>query len=264
MATRFTIITPTFNSAATVERTIQSVLAQQVQVEYIVVDGGSTDGTRDILARYEAQLSRTISERDDGVYDAMNKGIRLATGELVGIINSDDHYLEGALATVAAAADANPSADVYYGDILYDCAARPPYRVRATQPFDRDRLAEVAFNHPATFVRRHAYATYGSFDTRYRLVADYELIYRFLAAGARFCYVDAVLAYMLGGGLSSRHDQHMREEHRALFLAYSRSHADRARYEWRYTQARLRAFVRTMPLTQPFLQTLYRRRRSQV
>jgi glycosyltransferase involved in cell wall biosynthesis len=262
---RFTIITPTYNSVRTLERTIQSVIAQkEEELEYIVVDGGSTDGTLDVVAGYSEYVSQLISEADDGVYDAMNKGIALATGEIVGIINSDDHYLDGALSVIASAAAAEPESDVYYGDILYDCIARPPYRVPSTHPLDPRNLGAVAFSHPAAFVRRTAYARFGGFDTRYRIVADYELVYRFLSLGARFHYVDAVLAYMLGGGLSSRHDRQMREEHRALFLHYNRAPAQRARYELQYALAAARAAIREWPIAQPFLRTLYRRRRRSV
>jgi glycosyltransferase involved in cell wall biosynthesis len=260
---RFSIITPTYNSVRTLERTIQSVIAQkEEELEYIVVDGGSTDGTLDVVAGYSDHVSQMISEADDGVYDAMNKGIAMASGEVVGIINSDDYYLDGALADVAAAAVSDPRADVYYGDILYDCAARPPYRVPSTHPLDPQNLLEVAFSHPATFVRRSAYAAYGVFDTHYRIVADYELIYRYLSAGARFHYVDAALAYMLGGGMSSRNDRRMRDEHRKLFLRYNHDPSQRARYELRYALAATRARVRELPVTQPFLQMLYGRRRK--
>ena len=120
---KLSIITVVWNAVSTIEQTICSVLEQRCRadVEYLIIDGGSTDGTLEVIDRYRDRLARVVSEPDDGLYDAMNKGIRLATGDVIGIINADDYYLPGAFQTVEDAL-AGRALDrvIFWGDVQYE------------------------------------------------------------------------------------------------------------------------------------------------
>jgi len=116
---KVSIITVCFNSVATIEETIQSVLAQDYpDIEHIVIDGGSTDGTLDLIERYKDRLGGYISEPDGGIYDAMNKGIKLASGDIIGTLNSDDFYSSNSIVSQIAAAFEDNSIDAVYGDVV--------------------------------------------------------------------------------------------------------------------------------------------------
>ena len=180
--------------------------------EYIVVDGGSTDRTLDIIRGHDDLISRWISEPDDGISDAFNKGVRMATGEIVGIINADDYYQSGALAAVAQAVQDNPEADIYYGDAIYErFDGSGAFRVRPKRDIGKYIWRRMPISHPATFVRRAAYERYGLFDTRYKQAMDYELVVRMYVSGARFSYVDAVLAHYRYGQNSSAKIREVRD-----------------------------------------------------
>ncbi len=198
---RISIITPTYNAARYLEQTMASVAAQEYPaLEYIVVDGGSTDATLDMVRDRPELVTRWISEPDKGISDAFNKGISMATGEIVGIINSDDYYHPGALAVVARAACEHPEADVFYGDALYErFDGSGVFRFRPDPNVGHNIERRMPICHPATFVRLTAYQRYGVFDLRYRLAMDYELLFRMFRAGARFQYVNQVLSHFRYG-----------------------------------------------------------------
>jgi len=201
---RFSIITITYNSECYLEETIQSVLSQDfADFEYIIVDGGSTDGTLDLIKGYAEKDSRIrwVSEPDEGIADAFNKGIAAATGELVGIINSDDSYVPGALHAVAESYAAHPECDVFHGDILRFQDDQPLFRLK---PSDVERTIwhGMPLNHPATFVTARAYRKVEGYDKTFRVAMDYDLLLRMAKAGCRFCYIDQVLANMRYGGES--------------------------------------------------------------
>jgi glycosyltransferase involved in cell wall biosynthesis len=201
---RFSIITVTYNSRAFLVETIQSVLSQGFEdFEYIVIDGGSSDGTKDIIRSFAAADSRIrwISEPDEGISDAFNKGIRMAGGDIIGILNSDDTYTAGALASVAAVFDADPTCDVVHGDMLRFQGDTPLFRLKPA-PVDERVWHDMPVNHPATFVCRRAYDQVGLFDTRLKVAMDYDLVLRLYRAGCRFCYIERVLANMRYGGAS--------------------------------------------------------------
>jgi glycosyltransferase involved in cell wall biosynthesis len=210
----FSIITVTYNSTAFLEETIQSVLSQDCgDFEYIFIDGGSTDGTMEIIKRAAAEdfRIRWISEPDNGISDAFNKGIRMAAGDIVGIINSDDTYADGAFGAVAAAFAANPGCDVVHGDMLRIQGTTPLFRLKAA-PVDNRIWHDMPLNHPATFVQRRAYERVGLFDTRLKVAMDYELVLRLFLAGCRFCYLERVLAQMRYGGASDERFLAARQE----------------------------------------------------
>lgn len=182
------IITTTYNSARTVRDTFRSVLSQDdTDYEYIVIDGGSEDGTIDIIREYEPLFGgrmRWISEPDRGLYDAMNKGIRMATGDVVGILNSDDFYTSGdILSSVVSAFSDDDRLDAVYGDIHFVDGGDLEKCVRyySSKPFHR-RWMRFGFMpaHPSFYCRRSVYKQYGTFDLAYKVAADFECLLRLI------------------------------------------------------------------------------------
>lgn len=199
-----TVITVTLNSASVVSRAIESVLAQAVPgLEYVVIDGASRDETRKIVESYRDRFQngrlRVLSEPDAGLYDAMNKGIALASGDVVGILNSDDRLLPGALDAICDAFR-KTNADVVFGDVIVEGV----WGSRTLKSTETGLDVAMTIAHPGCFVRRSAYGRWGTFDTTLRTAADYELLLRFREAGARFVRVDRVVAVFSEGGASSK------------------------------------------------------------
>lgn len=172
---RLSVVTPSFDQAQFIERTLRSVLDQRVDsLEYVVCDGGSTDGTLDILRRYEDRL-RWVSERDGGQAEAVNKGLSLTSGEVIGWLNSDDIYCPGALEYVCAFFDEHPDVDIVYGDANHideeDLVIEPYY----TEDWDYERFKDVCFVcQPAVFFRRRIVSRHGLLDRSLRYCMDYE------------------------------------------------------------------------------------------
>lgn len=203
----FSIITVCYNSAKTIERTIQSVLHQSFSdYEYIIVDGKSMDETLAIVDRYRDSFGeklRVVSEKDNGIYDAMNKGIRMAKGEIVGIINSDDYYMEEALKIVAEAYQADHSDSSHR--ILYGMIKG----VDENGTFDyvefesHNRLPREMIAHPGCFVTRKTYEDLGAFSPDYRIAADYDFLLRAYRTGDTiFIPIFQILAVFSAGGVS--------------------------------------------------------------
>lgn len=198
------IVTVVWNGAATLERTIQSVLAQKnTRIEYILLDGGSTDGTLDIIRRYEDRIDFWRSAKDKGIYDAMNQGIALCTGDWVGLINADDWYPDDAVARAMSAADMAPSANVIHGDILIHY---PNGTSKVKHPKPSGFLLkhwEMVLNHPSFFVRRSFYQG-RPFNTTFRVGGDHHWTLRaWLESPANFHQVNHVLAHFSVGGASA-------------------------------------------------------------
>lgn len=196
MIPKISIITITFNAERYLTQAIESVGEQRYpNLEYIIVDGGSTDGTLSIVKSYPDLVTRWISEPDNGISDAFNKGIRMASGEIIGIINADDGYLPGALPAVAQAVQDHPDFEVYYGNAIHErFDGSGVYQFRPVPKIGPEIWRRMPVSHPATFVRRSAYERFGVFDTRCPLAMDYELLLRFYRSGARFLYMDSLLA----------------------------------------------------------------------
>ena len=208
MKMKLSIITVAFNAESSIKRTIQSVLNQTETVyEYIVVDGGSSDRTYEIVCSYdEIFLKKGIrffhkSEPDKGISDAFNKGIHQATGDLIGIINADDELLPNTAECLRTAFDKN-IAGVYYGNCLWVDTARGTEHISYPKHELKKLLYSMILRHPSTFVRRDVYEKYGVFDISYRYIMDEELLYRFYKAGVTFQYVDEVLTRFKAGGVS--------------------------------------------------------------
>ncbi|MGD0093351.1 MAG: glycosyltransferase family 2 protein [Planctomycetota bacterium] len=196
------IITVVYNGQATLERAVRSVLEQTyAHVEYIVIDGGSTDGTLEIIRRYEERIALWLSEPDGGIFDAMNKGLALASGDCVAILNCDDYYAPRAVAAVVEALQRAP-AEAVYGDsifVLEDIGLER--QVHAAPQLTRG----MTLCHPALFVARSAYARLGVYDLRYRYSADFDFALRLHHAKVKWCKVPEPLAYFTGGGAAERH-----------------------------------------------------------
>ncbi len=181
---KISIITVVYNNCSTIRQCIDSVLSQNYpDLEYIVVDGASTDGTTDIIRSYGNRISRFISEPDKGIYDAMNKGLALASGEVVGILNSDDFYASvDVLAAVArffeeSKADAVSTDVAIYRDERFDKAWRY-YRCRSWKPW----MFRIGWQppHPGFFLKNECYRKFGVFDTQFRISADFDLLLRMI------------------------------------------------------------------------------------
>ncbi len=204
---KITLLTTTFNSSATVRDTLESVrLQDHPDIEHIIVDGGSRDNTLEIVATYP-HVHHVISEPDNGLYDAMNKGIRMATGDVIGIINSDDFYAHSQILSQVAALLQQTGADSLYGDLEYVSPVNLKQVVRRwkSRPYQQNLFLRGWMPpHPTFFVRREVYNKYGVFNTNLRFSADYELMLRFLYQNRiSACYLPQVLVHMRTGGLSN-------------------------------------------------------------
>jgi len=205
---KISIITAVFNAVDTVEETILSVANQtHSDVEHIIVDGASTDGTLGVVDKYRTRIARIVSEPDLGIYDGMNKGLRQATGDVIGFLNADDVYAhEGVLARVAEAM-ARGDLDVLFGDAEFVSANNPRRIVRRyrSNNFRPDRIGWGWMPaHPTLFLKRQIFERSGSFRTDYRIAGDFELVARiFQNASLRYRYLPEVLVRMRTGGIST-------------------------------------------------------------
>lgn len=203
------MVTAVFNRHQTVVQAIDSVLSQSYEaVESIVIDGGSTDGTLTELQPYRMRLGVFISERDQGIYDALNKGIMHATGDVVGFLHADDVFENSDVLSKVAAAFLDSAVDAVYGDLVYVRHDNIGQVIRYWKSglYDDAALARGWMPpHPTFYVRRSVYERLGGFDTRYRIAADYDTVLRFLAfSKIRAAYIPEVLVRMRAGGISNR------------------------------------------------------------
>lgn len=195
------IITVVYNGEKYLEQTIQSVLNQTYDnIEYIIIDGGSRDRTLDIIRQYEDVIDYWVSEKDNGISDAFNKGIRYAQGELIGIINADDWYEEGCIQNLI---DNFSKADILYGNLQY---WKNYDKGALFLPNKPDLLKkEMVLNHPAIFVKKDVYKKFGLFREDFRYAMDYELLLRFWKNNVSFFYINTVLSNMRYEGISDTH-----------------------------------------------------------
>lgn len=200
MTPRLSVITICRNALPALQRTVESVLSQRTSdLEYWVVDGASTDGTRAYLETLTARGVRVLSEPDRGIADAMNKGARLASGEWIAHLHADDEYLPGALTTVSGAMSGS-TADVLSGWMIQ----REPHGEVLCRSLPERLPIEMAVPHPSTFTRRALFERLGGFDPALRNAMDYDFFLRALVAGARFEVVPQPLTRMAYGGQSER------------------------------------------------------------
>ena len=204
---KISIITATYNSAGTVRDTLETIAAQQhPDIEHIIVDGRSSDKTLDIVRSFP-HVARVISEKDKGIYDAMNKGIGLTTGEVIGILNSDDMYTDERVLADVAKAFEDPRVMTVYADLQY---VHPDNTKKILRTWHSGLYRRKSFYygwmppHPTFFVRRSVYDRAGLFDTTLRSAADYELMLRLLLKhGLTAHYIPRVIVRMRAGGMSN-------------------------------------------------------------
>lgn len=205
---KFSIITVCYNSAQTIEDTLRSVAAQTwPEIEHILVDGGSRDGTLAIIERYRQSLSKVISEPDHGIYDAMNKGMHAATGDVIGFLNADDVYARANVLGDVAKLMGQEHLDALFGDVEFFRPQKPTLAVRrySSAHFRPERIAWGWMPaHPALFLRREVFQKVGLFRTDYRIAGDFEFIARaFWRLPLSYRHLPEVLVRMRTGGIST-------------------------------------------------------------
>lgn len=225
---KISIITATYNSEKTIKDTLESVLRQSYNdYEYLIMDGASKDGTMSIVKQYEPRFEgklRYISEPDGGIYDAMNKGLKMATGDVVGILNSDDFYTSDDILETVADVFKNSDVDAVYGDIHYvnDDNLKKQVRYYSSAGFKRWQMRfGMMPAHPSFYCRKSVYEKYGTFDTSYKIAADFENLLRIIFLGRiRTYYIGKDFVTMRTGGASTAGIQSrtliMKEHLRAL------------------------------------------------
>jgi glycosyltransferase involved in cell wall biosynthesis len=231
---RVSIVTISFNQAAFLERAIRSVVEQDYpDIEYIVVDPGSTDGSRDIIERYKSRISKLILEPDSGPANGLNKGFAAASGEIFGYINADDAYLPGAITKAVAAFRARLHADLIYAhSYIVDRAGRMVRRSRSV-PFNLRLYAYggVVVMQQSTFFRREAFEKAGGFNENNRTSWDGELLVDLAQKGSRFAMVDdywSLFAIYPGSITASlKHNQQYQADHARMFQAITGRAYDR-------------------------------------
>jgi len=222
---KLSIITSVYNNQETIKDAIDSVLGQTYKnIEYIVVDGGSSDGTVDIVKSYGDKINKFVSEKDKGIYDGLNKGIALATGDVIAFLHSDDLYeSDSVVQIIAREFEVYSSLDGIYGDLIYthkDDTSKV-LRYWKSRDFDTSLLAKGWMPaHPTFFLKREVYERFGGFDISFRISADYDFMLRVLKSGIKVKYLPNVLYKMRVGGESNKSlkniVQKSREDLRAL------------------------------------------------
>lgn len=222
---RISVITAIWNSADTVRDCLASLAAQSfTDVEHIVIDGASTDGTYELLKAESSQIAKLISEPDDGIYDALNKGIDKAQGDVIGFLHADDVFGDEMALQRVADAFSDPSVGVCYGDLVYVYRENPD---RVLRYWKAGEYSKSALRrgwmppHPTFYVRRSIYERFGGFDTSYRIASDYDCMLRILSGiEGRVAYIPEVQVRMRVGGTSNRSlrniFQKSKEDYRAL------------------------------------------------
>ena len=206
---KVSIITVSYNAVNTIKDTIISVLGQDYpDIEYILIDGDSTDGTVEVIQQYKDSISHIISEPDQGIYDAMNKGVALATGEIVGILNSDDFYIDSTVISTVVKTFKEHHVDSVFADLVF---VHPDNLNKTVRHYSSKAFAPNRFAygwmpaHPTFFVKRSCYNTFGLYKTDYKIAADYELLTRFLYKHKiSYYYLNKVLIKMRTGGVSTQ------------------------------------------------------------
>ena len=206
---KISVITVTYNSATTIAQTLRSLANQHhSEIEHIVIDGGSQDGTVAQVHRHGSHVQKLVSEPDLGIYDAMNKGVAAATGDIVGFLNADDHYAHPDVLTQIQQIFAHTPLDMVFGDVAFFRAAQPDLLIRRYRSAHfRPSLIGWGWMpaHPAMFVRRAVFEKTGPFQINYQIAGDFEWVARaFKNKKLRFQYLPEVLVHMQTGGISTK------------------------------------------------------------
>lgn len=224
---KISIITITYNSAKTLQRALASVQEQTYSdIEHIIVDGASTDGTREIIEAYAAQHAnvRWISEKDEGIYNALNKGIRMTTGDVIGFLHSDDVFQSSDSIKDIAQAFVSSQADVVYGDLQY-CKGSKVVRRWKSNDFHPGSLKFGWMPpHPTVYVRKEVYEQVGEYDEWFRISADYDMLLRIFTAGYKSCYLPQVLVCMETGGASNKNSKARLSKTQEDYIVLKKNH----------------------------------------
>jgi glycosyltransferase involved in cell wall biosynthesis len=205
---KVSIITIAYNSEETIEDTIRSVVSQSYSdIEYIIIDGGSTDRTLEIVAKYSDKVSKLVSEKDKGIYDAMNKGVQIATGQIVGILNSDDVYADSAVIQDVVDQFKADECDALYANLVY---VNREDTALVTRTWISGSYKEGQFRkgwmppHPTFFIKKDWYDKFGLYSLKLKVSADYELMLRMVHKNkAKLSYLDKIITKMRVGGVSN-------------------------------------------------------------
>ena len=206
---KVSIITPVYNNKEFIEDCMKNILEQSYEdIEYIIVDGGSTDGSLEVIEKYKDKISKFISEKDNGIYDGMNKGIKMATGEIVGILNSDDFYASNNVIEKVVKTFEKGNCDCLWGDLVY-VDYKGTDRIMRNWKSSEYKKGQFRRGwmppHPTFFVKKWVYEKYGLFNLDFSIAADYELMLRFLERyKVKSCYIPQVLVKMRAGGQSNK------------------------------------------------------------
>ena len=206
---KISIVTVSYNSVRTIAATIDSVLAQTYpNIEYLIIDGSSTDGTIELVRSYSTRISKYISEPDMGMYDAINKGIRLATGDIVGLLHSNDLFYDKNVVEKVVEAFSTSDISAVYGDVQFVDSENLSRRVRyySSKHFNPGKF-RFGFMpaHPSFYVKRELFEKLGCYKTDYKIAADFELLVRFLMVNqVRYKYLEMPFVSMRTGGVSNK------------------------------------------------------------
>lgn len=205
---KISVITSVWNNKETIKDAIQSVLNQTYEnIEYVVVDGGSSDGTVDIVKSYGDRISKFVSEKDKGIYDGLNKGVSLATGDVIAFLHSDDVYASDDIIALVAKEFEKGDLDGVYGDLIYTPKndTSKVLRYWKSKKFESGLLKKGWMPaHPTLFLKRSVYEKFGAFDLGFKIAADYDFMLRVLKGGINVRYLPRVLYKMRVGGESNK------------------------------------------------------------
>ncbi|WP_396166211.1 glycosyltransferase family 2 protein [Flavobacterium sp.] len=206
---QFSIITISFNRKATIAKAIESVLSQDYKnIQYIVIDGNSTDGTKEIINTYSDKISILISENDNGLYEALNKGMRLATGDLIGIMHSDDEFYDTTVVSqIAAAFQKNPNTNGFYGNGIYVSNDQQKNIIRdriCGEYSDKKIISGWLPLHTSVYLKKNVMEKYGYYNEEFKIASDTELLLRYLHHHKlELTYLNIYFVKMRMGGLST-------------------------------------------------------------
>lgn len=224
---KISIITITYNSAKTLQRALKSVEGQTyADIEHVLVDGASTDGTRELIEAYAKKHKnvRFVSESDEGIYNALNKGIRMATGDVIGFLHSDDVLFAPDSIEHIAAAFQSEDVDVVYGDLQY-CRGNRVVRHWQSNSFNPCSLKYGWMPpHPTVYVRHKVYEEVGPYDEWFRISADYDMMLRIFSAGYKSQYIPEVIVSMEIGGASNKNTKARLSKTQEDYIVLKKNH----------------------------------------
>jgi len=213
-----TVITVVYNGVQYLEATIRSVIKQtHDNVEYVIIDGGSDDGSLDIIKKYNGQIDYWISELDDGLYDAMNKGIRLSNGQIICMLHSDDFYYDSDCLAAVVRNYINYQTFIVTDTIIKSESRQRLFACRSTAHL----YYEIPFMHPSSYIAKKIYYRYGLYDLQYKIAADVDMLMRLFVNKVKYICLNKPTVVMRLGGLSDLNFVASRKEYRSIYLKYN-------------------------------------------